>query len=44
MDKPNPAKLYRPPTLLVYGNLTQMTQTSPKNLGGMEMPTGSPKT
>jgi len=37
-------KPYSSPTLIVYGDLTQLTKTSSKNLGSMEMPTGAPKT
>ncbi len=39
-----PKKRYQAPKLLVYGDLMQMTKTSPQNMGNMEMPTGSPKT
>ncbi|HZV89214.1 MAG TPA: hypothetical protein VFF95_16830 [Candidatus Binatus sp.] len=37
-------KPYQPPKLSMYGNLAQMTKTSPQNSGTMEMPTGMPKT
>jgi len=42
--KQTPPKPYQSPTLIVYGDLTQLTKTSPKNTGSMEMATGSPKT
>lgn len=39
-----PKKRYQPPALQVYGDLAQMTKTSPFNPGQMEMPAGKPAT
>lgn len=39
-----PKKRYQAPNLLVYGDLMQMTKTSPLNAGMMEMATGKPAT
>jgi hypothetical protein len=39
-----PKKRYQAPNLLVYGDLTQMTKTNPKNTGMPEMPSGKPAT
>jgi hypothetical protein len=39
-----PKKRYQPPVLQVYGDLTQMTKTSPTNPGTMEMVSGKPVT
>jgi hypothetical protein len=44
MTKANPIKRYHPPKLVAYGDLTEMTKTSPFNSGMGEMPTGKPKT
>jgi hypothetical protein len=39
-----PKKRYQPPALQVYGDLTQMTKSSPFNPGNMEMVNGKPTT